>query len=85
VRSTGYGRQDYFNDSAFSWVSSKDGYLGNGSVLIYSGLSEGNHIITLSVNDTEGHVTNESVLIAVMPSDSKEDGSSAISNGVVIV
>jgi hypothetical protein len=42
------------DDAAFSWSSNKDGELGTGRTLITADLSEGTHLITLKVTDSDG-------------------------------
>lgn len=52
-----YDKEDGFiNSSSFSWSSSIDGHLGSESYLVMSAadFTEGNHIITLTVTDSNG-------------------------------
>ena len=52
-----YDKEDGFiNSSSFSWSSSIDGHLGSESYLVVSAadFTEGNHIITLTVTDSNG-------------------------------
>ncbi len=53
------------NGEQYSWSSSKDGALGNGTPLILSNLSAGQHTLTLSVKNSSGLVSTSSVHVTV--------------------
>jgi len=53
-------------DENIAWYSDIDGELGTGSVLTKDSLSEGNHIITLEVTDSNGGKCFSGVQIVVM-------------------
>lgn len=57
------------DDASFTWESSLDGMLGTGSSFTRSNLTAGNHIITLTVRDSEGAEDAASVSITVKSSD----------------
>ncbi len=52
-------------DAALHWSSDKQGGLGIGPSLGLNVLTPGTHLITLSVNDSQGHITNTSVSVFV--------------------
>ena len=52
-------------DEALSWSSDKQGGLGIGPSVALNVLTAGTHLITLSVNDSQGHVTNATVSVFV--------------------
>jgi hypothetical protein len=52
-------------DGALHWSSDKQGGLGIGPSVALNVLSTGTHLITLSVNDSQGHVTNTTVSVFV--------------------
>lgn len=58
---------------SFDWSSDIDGYLGNGSEFAYTGLTPGDHTITLNVSDTDGLWVTESIMIEVLSSVVFED------------
>lgn len=65
---SGYDSKDgSLDDTSLNWTSDVDGWLGTGSV-IYNNLSLGKHIITLSVNDSDGHISTSQVIVSVTPS-----------------
>lgn len=45
----------------YTWVSDKDGLLGTGSNLLYSGLSQGTHAITVTGVDQANHIDTDSI------------------------
>jgi hypothetical protein len=51
--------------AALRWSSDKDGNLGKGTDKNVSGLSEGNHILTLTATDSDGNVATDTVSIIV--------------------
>jgi len=52
---TGYDLEDgTLGDEAFTWSSSIDGVLGTGATLSTSELTTGDHVITLTVTDSDG-------------------------------
>jgi hypothetical protein len=55
------------NSNQLTWSSDKDGGLGNGTQLILSNLSAGEHTITLSVQNSSGLVSTASVHITINP------------------
>jgi hypothetical protein len=60
-----YDREDgALEDSSFSWISGKDGGLGSGKLLLVN-LSPGYHAITLSVTDSDGNTTSDTIHIFV--------------------
>jgi len=50
---------------ALIWTSSKDGRIGTGTSFTHSSLSEGSHIVTLTVTDSDGASTTVSINIIV--------------------
>ncbi|RME46167.1 MAG: hypothetical protein D6791_08995, partial [Chloroflexi bacterium] len=52
-------------DTALSWSSNRDGFLGTGQELMLDNLSRGRHVITLSVTDTDGNVATDSITLYV--------------------
>ncbi|HLD73181.1 MAG TPA: CARDB domain-containing protein [Candidatus Nanoarchaeia archaeon] len=67
---TGYGtdyKDESLNESLYEWTSSKDGYLGSGS-LIYANLSLGDQVIYLTVEDSDGNKDVDQVIILVLAS-----------------
>ncbi|MCX8173519.1 MAG: fibronectin type III domain-containing protein [Thermoplasmata archaeon] len=50
----------------FNWTSAEDGFLGTGSILTISSFGEGNHTITLTVNDTDGNKASQTITIYVL-------------------
>ena len=60
-------KEGELNELYYNWTSSKDGYLGNGSV-IYTNLSLGDHVIYLTVRDSDGYNNTDRVLVSVVPS-----------------
>jgi hypothetical protein len=58
---------------SFDWSSDMDGYLGNGSEFAYTGLTPGDHTITLNVSDTDGLWMTDSIMIEVLSSVVFED------------
>ena len=66
---TGTDAEDgQLNDGALAWTSSIDGPIGTGSTLITSGLTPGDHDITLSATDSNGATdTTDPVLVHVEP------------------
>jgi probable HAF family extracellular repeat protein len=65
-------------DSAFAWSSSRDGQLGTGALFHARSLSVGQHILTLSVTDTQGLVTRQTVNVTII-------GDVAMPNGALAV
>jgi S-layer protein (TIGR01567 family) len=53
---------------SYAWNSNLDGSLGNESKLLYSSLSPGTHVITLTVKDSNNLVNSTSRTIKVLPS-----------------
>ena len=51
--------------SVISWTSSKDGLFGTGGSLIHSNLSEGTHVITASISDSQGAGSIDSITISI--------------------
>lgn len=51
------------------WSSSLQGKLGNGNTLNYRGFVIGNHVITMSAEDSDGNVTKQTVNITVNDND----------------
>lgn len=49
----------------FTWTSDRDGLLGTGSNLLYSGLSTGVHVITVTGIDAINQIDNDSVRLTV--------------------
>jgi hypothetical protein len=52
-------------DGALSWSSNKQGGLGIGPSVALNVLTAGTHLITLSVHDSQGHITNTTVSVFV--------------------
>jgi hypothetical protein len=52
-------------DEALHWSSDKQGGLGIGPSVALNVLTPGTHIITLSVNDSQGHITTTTVSVFV--------------------
>ncbi len=54
LQGTAYDLEDgSLGDSAFSWTSSRDGFLGTGASLTTAELSTGTHVITMTVTDSD--------------------------------
>jgi len=51
-------------ETAFQWYSDKDGYLGMGRLVLVN-LSFGNHLITLTVSDSDGNTTSKAIHVFV--------------------
>lgn len=66
---TGTDSEDgQLNDGALAWTSSIDGPIGTGPTLVTSGLTPGDHDITLSATDSNGATnTTEPLLVHVEP------------------
>ena len=60
-------KDEQLNETYYNWTSSKDGYLGNGSI-IYTNLSLGDHIIYLTVRDSDGYNNTDRIIVSVVPS-----------------
>ncbi len=52
---------------SLEWISDRDGYLGSGPVVSIADLSIGNHLVTLTVKDSDQNEDSESVTIYVDP------------------
>jgi hypothetical protein len=52
-------------DEALHWSSDKQGGLGVGPSVALNVLTPGTHLITLSVNDSQGHITNATVSVFI--------------------
>ena len=50
-------------DSSLAWSSDRDGALGSGRTLERSNLSDGKHIITLTVTDSQGNHATASITL----------------------
>ena len=60
-----YDKEDGpLTDTAFTWYSDVDGYLGEGK-LILVGLAYGNHVITLTVIDSNGNTASDKIFICL--------------------
>ena len=60
-----YDREDgQLNDATFHWSSDKDGYLGEGMIVLVN-LSSGDHLITLTVMDSDGNIATDIIHIFV--------------------
>jgi hypothetical protein len=57
----------------FNWSSDVDGFLGNGTPFIHTGLTPGNHTITLNISDSDGFWIMDSIKIEVLSSVEFED------------
>jgi len=53
------------DDTLFSWQSDREGELGIGRSLLYDDLLPGQHTVTLTVADSEGYVSEDSVTIFI--------------------
>jgi len=60
-------------DAAFRWSSSIDGDLGTGASLGTSELTTGQHIITLTVTDSDGMTSQAQRTITITPEDTTEE------------
>jgi hypothetical protein len=52
-----------FPGNSLAWKSSRDGLLGTGSLVQARSLSKGDHVITVSVTDSEGKTANASAVV----------------------
>lgn len=59
-------------DAAFSWRSDLDGVLGTGRMLHVTDLSEGTHVVTLTVTDTDGQQRSADVTIHITTSPARD-------------
>ncbi|MFQ5627361.1 MAG: SBBP repeat-containing protein [bacterium] len=67
IAATGYDLEDgLLPDSAFVFTSDVDGVLGQGSPLLVSSLSTGQHTITASAADKDGKTGSDSVTISYL-------------------
>lgn len=63
----GYDPEDGFlRDDALRWESSQDGGLGTGRTVQATGLSEGQHTITLHGTDSDGNTVQDTVVVEVV-------------------
>jgi hypothetical protein len=69
-------------DTALQWTSDLDGVLGIGAELAIDTLSEGNHLITLSVIDSDGNPASAEVTLSVVPVNLSEAQEDADEDGV---
>ncbi|MFW5942284.1 MAG: hypothetical protein ACOCXI_10815 [Chloroflexota bacterium] len=60
------------DDSALSWTSDLDGFLGTGSTLNTVDLSTGQHVITLEAADSDGLTDQDQITITVLGGDEEE-------------
>ncbi len=65
-RGSAFDSNETLGDSAYQWSSSIDAQFGVGSVVSESGLSAGDHVITLTVSDSDGGTDHESIAIRVL-------------------
>jgi hypothetical protein len=68
LNGSGYDPDDgMLNDSAMTWSSNRDGFLGGGSSLSVEArtLSEGIHLISLTVRDSDGQTSNATVSVQI--------------------
>lgn len=55
------------DELTFTWASNVDGLLGEGEEITVSGLSTGNHLISLDVMDSDGLIDFDIIMIEVLP------------------
>jgi len=70
IKFSGTGKDtesDPIPEANYKWESSKDGYIGTGSIIIRSNLSVGRHVINLTITDTHRHVGRDRITIRVGP------------------
>jgi len=67
LQGTAYDRQETLSDAQFIWSSNRDGILGSGHELtLVNGLKPGQHILTLTVIDSQGRKSSAQVVIQVL-------------------
>jgi hypothetical protein len=70
----GYDPEDgALNDTSLVWVSNMDGEIGTGHIISSSILSPGQHIITLTVTDSQGQYATDEIIITI-EQDADRDG-----------
>jgi len=69
-------------DAALQWTSSLDGLLGSGAEIAIDTLSEGSHLISLSVTDSDGNPASAEVTLNVIPVNLSETREDADEDGV---
>jgi hypothetical protein len=69
----GYDLEDGpIQDSLFKWISSIDGFLGNGSIITADSLSAGIHQIDLVVEDSDGNQDLSTITISILTDEDKD-------------
>ncbi len=51
--------------TSLSWISNKDGVIGNGTSLTLNNLTEGMHEITLTVVDSQGSINSDTITLVI--------------------
>ncbi len=62
---TAFDTAEALQDNQFIWSSSLDGILGTGPTLTRQNLTAGEHLITLSIKNSQGLVGNDTIKLAV--------------------